>query len=300
MQAPDGLSFYSLLLDALRRQPAADFERDLLVNLPRIFLETARRCDGPRQGYVPDQGKAYHVRELRKGDKAVFWNGAQLILADYPGEAAEWLGTYAHLADKIVDMARRTGARTVVTFGGGCGLILFHLVNTAKSKGLDLRLVNIERDADAVRCADFIAMCHAVRVENICLDMMAAQERPDDLVALERLFDGDSLIFVTHGALHPHFADTQYEALFDFVVNDLRAAAGIHWEALGFRTPAYAKILQIFSQPPALPPRLVETPSDPFKVLLSGVLPISIVERQDILAHFLLQDFPSYLSWQRI
>lgn len=298
MQPPEDPSFYSLLLESLRHLPPASFERDLQINIPRLFFETARPFSGPRPGYVR-KGEAFHLQNLKALDKALFWNGTQLGVSDYPGRGLAWGHEYAAVAEKVADMAERTGARTVLELGAGCGIGAFHTVFAARNKQLDLRLVNIEQDADAVRCAEIIAICHGVSIENICLDMAEALERPDDLVRLERLFEDEPVILVTHGALHPHYSDDQYRALFDFAVNDLPTIAGVHREALGFRSPAYSEILRVLSVPPQIPPALVETPSDPFKILEDGSLNIRVVGRQDIAPHFLTGDFPSYLGWER-
>ena len=295
---PGETPFYAQLLEALRRLPAADFDRDLLVNIPRIFFEVVRPFYGVPQGYVR-AGEVFHLQDLKTGDPALFWNGAQLGISPYPGLASAWNGEYADIADKVVRMAERTGARTVFLLGAGCGIGAFHIFNAAKYKNVKLRLVAVDRDPDAVRCADFIKVCHGITIDTICLDVAQALERPDDLVGLERLFENDHVIFVTHNALHPFYADGQYRALFDFVVNDLPVLGGVHREALAFRTPSYAPIPHALAGAPTAPPGLVETPSDPFRVLEDGSLGIRVTDRQEVMAHFLPGDFPSYLSWER-
>ncbi|MHB1205303.1 MAG: hypothetical protein ACYCZX_07030 [Rhodospirillaceae bacterium] len=298
MQPPEDAAFYSLLRDSLARLPAASFERDLQANIPRLFFEAARPFSGPRPGYVR-KGEAFHLQDMKPLDKALFWNGTQLGVSDYPGRALAWGHEFAAVAEKVAVMAERTGARTVLELGAGCGIGAFHTIFAARKRQLDLRLVNIEQNPDAVRCAEIIAVCHGISVENVCLDMMAALERPDDLVRLERLFEDEGVILVTHGALHPLYSDDQYRALFDFAVNDLPTVGGVHREPLGFRTPLYSEILRVLSVPPQIPPALTQTPSDPFKVLEDGSLNIRVVDRQEIAPHFLRGDFPSYLGWER-
>ena len=296
MQPPDDPSLYRLLRDSLTRLPLAPFERDLQVNIPRLLFEATPPLSG--HGYVR-KGEGFHFQDMKVSDQALFWNGTQLGVSDYPGRESAWSLQYAAVAEKVADMAARTGARTVLELGAGCGIGAFHTIFAAREWRLDLRLVNIEQSADAVRCAEIIGVCHGVSVENICLDMAGALERPDDLVRLERLLEGDRVILVTHGALHPRYSDDQYRALFDFVVNDLPTVGGVHREMLGFRTPAYSEILQVLSVPPQIPPALVETPSDPFKILEDGSLNIRVVDRQEIAPHFLAGEFPSGLAWER-
>ena len=184
MQPLDDVSLYSRLLKSLQGLAPADFERDLLFNIPRLFLETARPSSGPQRGYVR-AGDGYHLQDLKSRDRALFWNGAQLGMSEYPGQERAWSGNHADFAGRVVSLALRTGARTVLELGGGCGMGAFHAILAGRYKGIDLRLITLERDPDAVRCADFFKVCHGLAVESLCLDMARALERSDDLVMLD-------------------------------------------------------------------------------------------------------------------
>lgn len=218
--------------------PAAFLEHRVHTLLAEILDFATYTVDGPSNvtfSWRPQEGAT-----------ALFWDGAQLLQKPYKKKQLG-LGDYMLLAGRIMDIAKDDAV--IVDLGAGTALQAIVL----RSLGCNAPYVCLDLFENALNAGAML--CRSLGLENIhfrALDLTSAK----GISALaEGLREHKRLVVVSRHAIFPYYSRADLERLFDLLIGDLHAAAGVHLERVGRFTPTFQKLQEQFKGALVVSPR---------------------------------------------
>jgi len=303
---PHSLFYQRMIEDLAARPPEPPLHDYLSKDIPHFFTRTMGRPEGyvlapPNPTNSGQRGIS--PGPFADGDEVLYWDGVNLTNRVFDSETY-WMWDYRKLARLIVDMAAKIAVPnpTIIDLGAGtCTLAL-----ALREAGCTFRFINLDIFERALKVGR--AMTESLGVSDVLfrrIDISAAlanederRQLRDDLLTTA----GGPIIVVSRKALHPFYAPKEAEALFDFVLRDIDAVAGIHLEMCGHLTPSFSVIRAAF--PGNIPTdnlignKLKGDLGDLFSYL-SKLPKLTVQHRREIWPHYLTRQFPSLLSWSR-
>lgn len=305
-QRENDRQFYERLYSEFTKLPVGNPRESILFEwLPRA-LSKAVQAEGrdTALGYVFGPDGLLIEAKVKPLSAAVYWNGTAFETIPYPGALNAVTDDYVLFAMRVVDAAERASRQvTILDLGSGSGMLTGYIDDEAQKRGIaGIRYINIERDIFAIAAANRLLIALGIDAEHIQMDMAASLAAPMHLQELTSIIGHDrDVIFVTRTSLHPMYAAEEILALFRYVVADVGAVTGVHYELSGCRTMTYREALRLFANPPTIPAHFIDWPSSAFDLIASFAadLGIKIDETMDLWPHFPNAHFPSFLRWSR-
>lgn len=256
---------------------------------------------GVSEIFMKNEAGALKLKVPNDGDEVVFWDGSTLELAKFD-EIGFWLSDFFSVAETITDFSQRIGHQrpTVIDLGAGSCIQSVILRET----GFQGKIFNFDCLKRALAVGERIAKRYDLKdILFGHVDLSGVLQSKEKSAALREDIlghaDGAPVIVISRYAIHPFFSIPEYERLFDFLLNDLEAKAGIHLEMCGNHTDDYKTIVSLSNNPAIrVANKLRNEKGDPLSYLAAHPA-ITPITRYGVWPHYLFTRFPSYLSWVR-
>ena len=171
-----------------------------------------------------------------------------------------------------------------------------------RDMGYEWPVFNIDLYPEVLAVAEYLAKKLGIQNQMFCKadlnailsDTLSAQEFKNTVLNVAA---GRPIIVASRYSIFGFYEIPEYERLFNFVINDLGATAGLHQEMCGVLTPTFQSMSKMLSNsPPIVATKVKSAPGDPYKHL-EGRADICVSERIEIMPHILNTRFQSYISW---
>jgi len=274
-------------------QPSPTFMRDGYANLLVIQGWISN-------GFVKERDGSITERRAVEGEMVAFWDGEALSFVPLDRRSMI-VGDYEAIAYKIIEMADHLGT-TPVVIDLGCGMAgqCFAL----REAGSDLAMLNLDAFQSVIDIASSIgAGLGTPNAAFGAIDIGRAIVSADTRLALKNTLlsfaAGRPIVVISRYSIHSFYPINEVHALLDFVLNDLKAAAGIHLEFSGDKTPTYQRMCELAGLELPISRKITWEAHDTLQLIAEHPL-VQTHERQEVWPHILSNRFPSYLSWVRL
>ncbi|MGZ6212949.1 MAG: hypothetical protein ACXWNU_11055 [Candidatus Binataceae bacterium] len=270
--------------------PLISREHDVLHVIPSMFAEGARRLGFERSAYVLS-GTKWKRQAAKSGDHALYWTGADLDAAVYPGEAEDWIEERRSFAAHVVAAARERSADCLIDLGSGPAVLGLFI-----SLISPLPLINIDASRESIELAEIFKQRYGLPWRNVRIDMATAGGRPVDLSTLQSVIPGRRPFIFTRAAAN-YYTNSQFSVVLDWFLS-IGGVGGLHLEGLAHTTPTFARIREkiLAADDDTVAPAL-DRERNPFEVIENHPA-IKVTGRLDIWPQFITREWWSLLAWK--